>query len=71
MKESCKTCKYCCEVKKFPTYKEVLTKICVLLLLQEGDPYILEVTDDSTCECYMEYKENKNESEKICKIDTI
>lgn len=56
MNECCKTCNYCCEVKKFPIYQEVLTKICVLHLLQSGEAYIVEVTDDSRCECYMEYK---------------
>lgn len=57
MNDCCKTCNFCCEVRKRPLYKEVLTKICVLHLLQSGDAYILEVTDDDKCECYIEYKE--------------
>ena len=57
MSECCGTCNYCCEVRKRPTYQEVLTHICVYFLLQEGSGYIMEVTEDDMYECYMEYKE--------------
>ena len=57
MKECCGTCNYCCEVRKHPTYQEVLTHICTFFLLQEGSGYIMEVTENDMCECYMEYKE--------------
>ena len=52
-KECCKTCKYCCEVRKRPTYQEILTHICVGFLLQEGSDYILEVAEDDICEEYV------------------
>lgn len=56
MKESCKTCNYFCEVReRASAYQKVLTKICVLHLIQEREAYILEVDDNNMCECYMEY----------------
>ena len=57
MKECCKTCNYCFEVKKRPAYQEVLTHICTFFLLQENSGYIMEVAEDDVCECYVEYKE--------------
>lgn len=58
MNECCKTCNYCFEVRNRSTnYQDVLTKICVLHLLQSGDGYILEVSDTDRCECYMKYVE--------------
>lgn len=57
MNERCGTCNYCCEVRKHPTYQEVLTHICTFFLLQEGSGYIMEVMENDVCECYMEYKE--------------
>jgi hypothetical protein len=50
--ECCKTCNYCCSVRKHPTYQEILTHICVFFLVQEGADYILEVAEDDVCECY-------------------
>ena len=52
MYECCKTCNYCCSVRKHPTYQEILTHICVFFLVQEGADYILEITEDDVCECY-------------------
>ena len=58
MNECCKTCNYCCEVReRSSSYRNILTKICVLHLLQSGDAYILEVDDKDICECYVKYKE--------------
>ena len=56
MNECCKTCNYFCEVRERASmYQKVLTKICVLHLMQEREAYILEVDDNDICECYMEY----------------
>ena len=43
MYECCKTCNYCCSVRKHPTYQEILTHICVFFLVQEGADYIPSV----------------------------
>ena len=57
MDERCGTCNYCCEVRKHPTYQEVLTDICVYLLLQDREDYILETTEYDVCECWSERKD--------------
>ena len=54
MNECCKTCNYCCEVRKFPVYQEVLTKVCIYHVITSYERYILEVNDNDRCECYME-----------------
>lgn len=56
MDECCGTCNYFCKVRKWPTYEEVLTHICVLFLLQDKEDYILETTEYDVCECYSERK---------------
>lgn len=57
MDERCGTCNYCCEVRKHPTYQEVLTHICVYFLLQDREDYILETTEYDVCECWSERKD--------------
>lgn len=52
MNECCGTCNYFCEVWKHPTYQEVLTHICILPA-EEKEYYILETTENDTCERYM------------------
>lgn len=52
--ECCKTCEYFCQVRKYPTYQEVLTNICVVMLVQENADYILEVKEHDMCECWTE-----------------
>lgn len=57
MSKCCRTCNYFCEVRKHPTYQEVLTHICVFFLVEEREGYILETTEDDVCECYMKYED--------------
>ena len=52
--ECCKTCNYFCQVRKHPTYQEVLTNICVFFLVQDRENYILETTENDRCECWLE-----------------
>ena len=53
MEESCKTCKFFCAVKKFPTYQEVLTHVCLLdVTVYNNKDYICEVSENDMCECY-------------------
>ena len=54
MNERCGNCEYYCAVRKYPTYEEVLTHICVLPLLQDGIDYILEICEHDMCECWKE-----------------
>ena len=56
MDDRCGTCKYFCEVRKSPTYQEILTHICVLFIVEEGTDYIIETSENDICECYQEYK---------------
>lgn len=51
-KECCKNCKYCAEVKKYPLYNSILTKICLYYVYTEREHFILEVTDNDTCEVF-------------------
>lgn len=57
MDERCETCHYFCEVRKHPIYKEVLTHICVLPLVEDGIDYICEAAKNDICECWKERKE--------------
>lgn len=57
MSECCGTCHYFCEVKKWPTFEEVLTHICILPVVEDGIDYILEAAENDVCECWKERKE--------------
>lgn len=58
MAERCGTCNFFCEVRKSPTYQEVLTHICTYFLVTENEGYILEVSENDMCECWEERKDN-------------
>ena len=59
MDECCGTCHYFCEVKKWPTFEEALTHICVLPLVHDGIDYIIEGNENDMCECYLKRQEQK------------
>lgn len=57
MNERCGTCNYFCAVRKFPTFQEVLTHVCVVALLEDNIDYILETTEYDMCECWKKREE--------------
>ena len=61
MDERCGTCNYFCEVRKHPTYQEVLTHICVFFLVTDKEDYILETTEHDVCECYSKLRRTNND----------
>ena len=61
--ERCKNCEYFCEVRKHPTYQEVLTHICVYFVVEDQSDYILEAKENDMCECWKERKSTIKESE--------
>ena len=63
MDECCKNCHYFCEVRKHPTYQEVLTHICAYFIVEEQTDYILETTEHDMCECWTERKDNERKAD--------
>lgn len=57
MDECCKTCTYYCEVRKKPTFQEILTHICVLWAVKDNEDYILETYEDDVCEAWVKRKD--------------
>lgn len=57
MHECCRTCHYFREVRKYPTYREVLTPVCMFHIVEEHIDYIMEVAENDMCECWMKLKE--------------
>ncbi len=63
MDECCNNCYYCCAVRKYPTFQEVLTHICVLFVVEEQSDYIIETTGNDLCECWTERKDNERKAD--------
>lgn len=57
MYECCKTCHYFREVRKYPTYQEVLTHICLFHVIEENIDYVMETVENDMCECWLKLKE--------------
>jgi hypothetical protein len=54
--DCCKNCAYCAEVKKWPCYDTVLTKVCLYHVCTANEAYVLEVQDNDCCEVF--YRHN-------------
>ena len=57
MDECCATCNYCCEVKAWPTFENVLTHVCVFHLVEWKVGYITESSPYDRCECWKKREE--------------
>lgn len=62
MSECCKTCHYLGSIRKYPTYQDVLTNVCLYFIVEYFEDYILEVKEHDRCECWLE---RKMENEKL------
>lgn len=62
MSECCGTCEYFCEVRKYPTYQDIATHICVQFLVEDHADYILETTEHDVCECWKKREEVLHEA---------
>lgn len=51
----CGTCEHWFEVRRRPTYQDVLTHVCTYAISNVID-YIIEVDENDMCECYMKRK---------------
>lgn len=62
MNECCGTCHYFCEVRRHPTYQDIITHICVYFLVEDNVDYILEITEHDMCECWKKREEVPHET---------